>query len=158
MPLITAVVPEDLDVRMEWFELLQQVGEEMLDQEGITGAEVSLLLTNDTHIHELNKKWRGIDAPTDVLSFALREGERILLPAEGQPELLGDVVISVPRAQIQAEKYDHSVERELAFLLTHGILHLLGYDHQTRSDAETMEIRQEAVLSDLGLGRRGRGV
>ena len=154
MSLIISVDREDLDVVQAWFDLLPRVGEEMLRQEGATGGEVSVLLVDDVRMQELNKEWRGIDAPTDVLSFALREGETTLAPpADDQPELLGDVIISVPRTRLQAAEYGHSVERELAFLLTHGILHLLGYDHQTSSEEERMRVHQEMVLAAIGLGR-----
>ncbi|NLG86214.1 MAG: rRNA maturation RNase YbeY [Firmicutes bacterium] len=157
MPLIISVEKEDLDIVPAWFDLLKQVGEEMLRQEGAANSEVSVLLVDDVSIQDLNRKWRGIDAPTDVLSFAMREGEDVLPLKEDQPELLGDVIISVPRAKLQAAEYGHSIERELAFLLTHGILHLLGYDHQTLSEEEQMRLRQEKVLTACGLGRLKRG-
>lgn len=152
MPVVISVDGKDLAVAPKWLQLLKQAGEETLKQEGAAEAELSVLLVDDTGIQELNRIWRGIDAPTDVLSFALREGDDHL-PLPVDQELLGDVVISVERAVLQAKEYGNSAERELAFLLTHGILHLLGYDHQTRIEEERMRTRQEAILTALGLSR-----
>ncbi len=120
------------------------------------GAEqvyVSLVFTDDAGITALNREYRGIDAATDVLSFAQLEGEAGPALPHGAPLLLGDIVVSVPRAESQAVDYGHTREREIGFLLVHGLLHLLGYDHQTAQQAAAMEARQEAVLRELGLHR-----
>lgn len=143
-------------------ELLALVGE----QEGIESGEVSLSFVDDETIRELNRTYRGLDKPTDVLSFALSEmGEDepdILYEveedesAQGEDlptDALGDIVISVPRAIAQAEEYGHSVEREIGFLFVHGFLHLLGYDHGTEEDEKVMFSKQEAVLQQAGLTR-----
>lgn len=113
---------------------------------------LSVLFTNNAGIAELNRQYRGVDAPTDVLSFSQMEGAG---PTPGGPGyvMLGDIVISSERARAQAADYGHSPEREISFLLVHGLLHLLGYDHQTPDDAERMETCQEHVLSSLGLSR-----
>ncbi len=103
-------------------------------------VEVSIVLVDDEYIQNLNKNYRSIDAPTDVLSFAMRESvdeSDISFECE-EEELLGDVVISLERARSQAEEYGHSIEREIGFLVTHGILHLLGYDHETESERAVM--------------------
>lgn len=135
--------------------LLVTVGEAALREEGAAGAEVSVTLVHEARIQELNRTYRGLDQPTDVLSFALREGEDTFIPPADAdiPELLGDVIISVPRARTQAAEYGHSLERELGFLLTHGILHLLGYDHETEAGAATMRAKEESVLAAVGLSR-----
>ena len=105
-------------------------------------AELSVVLCDDAFIHDLNRQWRGKDAPTDVLSFAMGEGE----DADVNPEVLGDIVISVDTAARQAAELGHAPERELRVLLVHGLLHLLGYDHED-SVEEAAEMRaQEAVL------------
>lgn len=118
-----------------------------LDLEGLSGSEVSVSIVTDVEMHELNRSYRGVDRTTDVLSFPLEEQRPIA------PTLLGDVVISLRRAQEQAEEYGHSLEREMAFLAVHGTLHLMGYDHETEAEDRDMQERQERVLESLGLGR-----
>ena len=104
--------------------------------------EVSILLTDDAEIRVLNRQYRHIDEPTDVLAFAMREG----VSADLNPQLLGDLVISVPTAQRQSIVQGHSLDIELAILSVHGTLHLLGYDHQTPEEAEIMFEKQETLL------------
>ncbi len=116
-------------------------------------TEVSVVLGNDQYIHELNRQYRGKDCPTDVLSFALNEGEEPeVIDAPGEV-LLGDIIISLETATRQAEEYGHSLERELAYLTVHGILHLLGYDHMTEEEKSEMREEEEYVLSLLGIHR-----
>lgn len=122
------------------------------DALGVTG-EVSVLLTDNATIRELNRTWRGQDRPTDVLSFSQREGEEPPGEDPAGAGLLGDIVVSVEQARLQAEAYGHSVRREVAFLTVHGFLHLLGYDHETPEDEAEMMGRTEAILRPLGLGR-----
>lgn len=122
------------------------------DALGVTG-EVSVLLTDNATIRELNRTWRGQDRPTDVLSFSQREGDEPLADDPAGEELWGDIVVSVEQARLQAEAYGHSVRREIAFLTVHGFLHLLGYDHETPEDEAEMMGRTEAILRPLGLGR-----
>ena len=117
-------------------------------------AELSVVLCDNTYIHELNKTYRNIDRPTDVLSFALNEGEE-----EGydgpDTKLLGDIVISLDKTREQADEYGHSFERELAYLTVHGMLHILGYDHMTDEDKTEMRKEEEFVLHRLGFVREG---
>ena len=108
--------------------------------------EVSVLLTDDSRITELNLEYRGIDAPTDVLAFAMREDEDSNLM---NPNILGDIVISLETAERQAENETHSLEEEVAFLTVHGVLHLLGYDHQTQEEATVMFEKQKNILENL---------
>jgi probable rRNA maturation factor len=122
------------------------------DALGVTG-EVSVLLTDNATIRELNRTWRGEDRPTDVLSFSQREGEGPPGEDPAGASLLGDIVVSVEQARLQAEAYGHSLRREVAFLTVHGFLHLVGYDHQTPEDEAEMMSRTEAILGPLGLGR-----
>lgn len=120
--------------------------------EGISG-EVSVSLVSDEEIHDLNRLYRNVDRPTDVLSFAMTEGDDEFPEVESVEEPLGDIVISVPTCLRQAVEYGHSVERELAFLLVHGFLHLVGYDHQDAEAERTMFGIQDAVLDELGIRR-----
>jgi len=112
-----------------------------------------MLITADERVHELNRQYRGVDAATDVLSFALDETKERFPGEPSAPRLLGQVVVSYPRAESQAAEYGHSVEREVAFLTVHGILHLLGYDHQCPDDESRMLAQQDAVLNALGITR-----
>jgi probable rRNA maturation factor len=126
-------------------------------QEAVTEGEVALSFVTDEEIHDLNKTYRGIDRPTDVLSFAMREsGEdelEILYDEIKEIEPLGDIIISIPRAIAQSEEYGHSVEREIGFLFVHGFLHLIGYDHGSEEDEKVMFAKQEEILLQAGLTR-----
>jgi probable rRNA maturation factor len=115
-------------------------------------GEVSVSFVDDEEIHALNRDYRSVDRPTDVLSFALNEGEPDVLQPAG-PVLLGDIIVSMETAKRQATEYGHSVHRETAFLLVHGFLHLNGYDHDTADAERRMFGLQEEVLAELGLPR-----
>lgn len=119
---------------------------------GVENSELSVTLTDDAHIHELNKKFRGIDRATDVLSFAFRESEEPAIIGTDF-EILGDVIISLERAKLQAEEFGHSFLREVIFLEVHGLLHLLGYDHIADDEREEMETEQRFIMNKLGIGR-----
>mgnify|MGYP000679714227 CR=1 FL=1 len=115
-------------------------------------AEVSVTFTDNEGIHALNREYRNVDRPTDVLSFPLSDGEDY--DTDGDAVLLGDIVISLERAQTQAEEYGHSFEREVAFLTVHSMLHLLGYDHETSpEDERDMFARQDEILISAGMTR-----
>lgn len=115
-------------------------------------AEVSVTFTDNEGIHALNREYRNVDRPTDVLSFPLSDGEDY--DTDGDAVLLGDIVISLERAQTQAEEYGHSFEREVAFLTVHSMLHLLGYDHETSpEDEREMFARQDEILISAGMTR-----
>jgi len=115
---------------------------------------VSLHLVSDETIRALNQEHRGKDAHTDVLSFPLHDpnGMRFVLPP-GEPVNLGDVVVSYPRAVEQASQFGHSVDRELGYLVAHGVLHLLGYDHEEDAERRVMRRREEEALAPLGFTR-----
>jgi probable rRNA maturation factor len=135
---------------------MQKVAERALElagQERVSNAEVSITFVDDQTITDLNRDHRGLHQPTDVLSFSQLEGEELAALPEGQPVLLGDIVVSVERCVEQAADYGHSFERELGFLVAHGMLHLLGYDHQTPADEAAMMARTEEILGGLGLTR-----
>ena len=155
-----------------WMDLLEKLLRIAGDKEGVLSGIVTLTLTDDEGIRELNRQFRGLDKPTDVLSFSMLEGEEADIKYEDEYEvvesedgeevgasadpfadMLGDVVISVPRAEAQAEEYGHSFERELGFLFVHGFLHLLGYDHESEEQEREMFAKQEEVLKIAGLSR-----
>lgn len=128
-------------------------------------AEVSVILTDDEAIREINREQRGIDAPTDVLSFPLvdygapsdfdhvEEAVEDYFNPETGELMLGDIVISVDKVEEQAGKYGHSQTRELAFLVAHSMLHLCGYDHMEDGEREQMEERQRKILETRGYTR-----
>ena len=116
-------------------------------------TEVSVVLSTDEYIRELNRQYRGKDCPTDVLSFALNEGEEVEVIDGPEEVLLGDIIISLDTAARQAEEYGHSLERELAYLTVHGMLHLLGYDHMNEEEKQEMRQEEEHILSLLGIQR-----
>ena len=113
-------------------------------------AEISVLICDADTIHELNRDYRNVDAPTDVLSFALNEGEDDIPEEE---KALGDIVINLDRAIAQAEEFGHSKEREMAYLSVHGFLHILGYDHYDPEEKKAMRKAEEDILSACGLTR-----
>jgi probable rRNA maturation factor len=126
--------------------------ETLMRLEGLPeNAQVSATFVDDAAIHSLNREHRGIDRPTDVLSFPQFEPDEEL--PEGMPHVLGDLVVSVETARRQAEEYGHSEEREIAFLLVHGFLHLLGYDHETPEEEAEMREQQRILLDRLGISR-----
>ncbi len=113
-----------------------------LSHENVLG-EISVELTNDSVIHEYNRHYRGVDRPTDVLSFPTSEGDTLICPPD---EHLGDIMISVETAKRQGEEYGHSTEREVLFLAVHGALHILGYDHTRPEDEVIMLAKQREII------------
>jgi probable rRNA maturation factor len=120
-------------------------GQRVLDRMGVPDAELSVVVCTDTFIQPLNLEYRGLDKPTDVLSFSQREGEE----ADPDDPMLGDVIISLDTAIRQAAERGHSLALEVRVLLVHGIFHLLGYDHEVDAEAEEMEALEREVLAEL---------
>lgn len=141
--------------------LIERAVVAVLANEQVAGPiEVSVLVTDDDTLHALNRDYRGVDAPTDVLSFADADEQQAaatqptFVRPPAAPRYLGDIALSYERVIAQATEYGHSRERELAYLTAHGILHLLGYDHERGPDeAAAMRTREEATMEQLGLGR-----
>ncbi len=134
--------------------LIRRAIEATLDYESFkNNAEISITFTDNKGIQTLNRDFRGLDRPTDVLSFPLTDYEAIDTPlADELCGSLGDVVLSLERAREQAEEYGHSLDREIAFLTVHSMLHLLGYDHETGEEDELdMRRRQSEILKNIGL-------
>ena len=115
-----------------------------------TELEFSVIIVDNKRIHEINKEYRGIDRPTDVISFALEDNEEIEFD---HYRVLGDIYISIDKVREQAKEYGHSEKRELAFLTVHGFLHLLGYDHMKPEEEKIMFGKQEEILNGFGITR-----
>lgn len=153
------------DLGINYEEIADKVINAALDYEECPyEAEVSLTLVDNNRIHDINKEFRDIDRPTDVLSFPMVEyddaGEFAFLEDEDDcfnPEtgelMLGDIIISLDKVEEQAIAYGHSFTREYAFLIAHSMLHLMGYDHMTDDDASIMEAKQRAILDNLNITR-----
>ena len=159
--IIESELEEDTGI---WEALLSRVIPAALEAEGVTvPCEVDVLLTDDEGIHQINLEQREVDRPTDVLSFPMFEftpGEPPTDDADADPETglvpLGDMVISLERARAQGEEYGHGVQREVAYLAVHSVLHLLGYDHMDEGPEKArMREREETILNRLGITRKG---
>lgn len=118
--------------------------------EELNNVEFNIIIVDNETIHKLNNEYRGIDRPTDVLTFALEDNSDIELP---DVRLLGDIYISLDKTKEQSKEYGHSFLRELAFLSIHGFLHLLGYDHMEKAEEEKMFKKQELILDGYGIKR-----
>ena len=137
-----------LEITKEEQQTIVSALEAALAYEGRTG-DISVIIVDDTAMHEMNLSYRNVDRTTDVLSFPSSEGFDLVAP----PGFLGDLAISLPTAKRQAEEYGHSLARELAFLAVHGALHLMGYDHMEPEDERVMRDHQQKILNGMGLTR-----
>ena len=153
MNVIISNYPEELSVPQEYTENVRAAAELVGELYGAANGEVSVTLTDNAYIHALNRDYRGVDRPTDVLSFALNESDEPAITGGAELNVLGDLVISIERAEEQAKDFGHSVRREIAFLTVHGMLHLLGYDHMEEAEREEMEAEQRFVMEKLGITR-----
>lgn len=134
--------------------LINDVIKESLRYENVSdNCEVSVTIVDNKEIHFINLKHRGIDRPTDVLSFPLIDFEKESLPDDGSKIYLGDIIISIEKAIEQANEYGHSINREIGFLTAHSMLHLLGYDHMVEEEEKVMFKKQEEILDNLNLRR-----
>ena len=153
MEVIISNEPEELAFPAEIAVNVRAAAEKVGELYGLADAELSVTLTDNAHIHAMNREYRHIDRPTDVLSFALNESEEPAVTGGPAVNVLGDIIISVERANEQAAEYGHSLRREVAFLTVHGMLHLLGYDHMEEADRLEMEKEQKYVMEQLGIPR-----
>ncbi len=143
----------DVQTEGEWLldlEVLRRTALATLMHQGAPDVEVAIVITDDESLQELNRRFRGIDAPTDVLAFP-NESRGPFVSAPGLPRYLGDIAISYPRAAAQAAEAGHSVQAELQLLIVHGVLHLLGHDDQQEPERARMWAAQEAILRALGV-------
>lgn len=165
--MVSEVVIQNIQDKVEVTKEIENIIEKavelcLLHEEMREPLEVSILLVDNDKIREINNEQRGIDSPTDVLSFPIVEMKDGKIKSdlgdidmEEDLIILGDIVISLEMAYNQAVEYGHSFERELAFLTTHGTFHLLGYDHQDEESENIMISKQKVVLDDMGLKRKG---
>ena len=138
--------------------LIRNVVERVLFEEKVlSDVDVYITLTNNEEIHKINKEYRDVDRPTDVLSFPMYD--RVDIPKlkedtnDGIEKILGDIIVSIEKVKEQAKEFGHSFERELAYLVTHGMLHLLGYDHIIEEEQKIMRQREEEILGILNISR-----
>lgn len=122
----------------------------VLKKEQLEHVMFNVIFVDNDYIHKINLEYRGIDRPTDVITFALEDEK--MMPS-GDIRVLGDIYISVDKVEEQAREYGHARKRELFFLVTHGIYHLLGFDHMNEHDAKIMFDKQEQVLNEYGITR-----
>ncbi|RSL30894.1 rRNA maturation RNase YbeY [Salibacterium salarium] len=155
MSVIIDIIDETETVTYENTTLIKNLLQYAAKQEQISdGTELSVTIVDNDSIQAINNQYRGLDKPTDVISFALNEDEEEeVYGEEDMPNLLGDIVISIDKAEEQASSYGHSLEREIGFLAVHGLLHLLGYTHDRKESESEMFSRQELILNEYGLER-----
>lgn len=132
------------------YEYLDEVITKVFEHENVHNAICSIIFIDNEEIHQINKERRGVDRATDVISFALEDSPDDF----DEFRILGDIFISIPKMQEQAKEYGHSEKRELSFLVVHGLLHLLGYDHmKSKKDEEIMFSLQNEILASLNILR-----
>lgn len=148
----------EINELLEEEKLIKKVVKRVLEEENVLQeVDIYITLTNNEEIHKINKEYRDVDRPTDVLSFPMYERDEIKCLKNGTDDkiekILGDIIVSVEKVREQANEYGHSFERELAYLVTHGMLHLLGYDHMIEVEKVVMRKREEEILSTLNITR-----
>ena len=140
----------ELDSELEYLETMKELIDYAIEKEKLENVLFNIIIVDNEYIHKLNKEYRGIDRPTDVISFALEDN------ADGINNgfrVLGDIYISIDKVYEQAKEYGHSNLREICFLMIHGFLHLLGYDHMEKEDEKIMFAKQEEILNGFGITR-----
>lgn len=143
----------DIEENDEYIATINKVLEECFKTEKIEDKNlyINIVLTNPQNIHEINKQYRNIDRPTDVLSFPMFEREEISQLKNENEDILGDIVISIEKVKEQAIEYEHSFTRELAYMVVHGFYHLMGYDHMKEEEKSEMRKKEEVVLNKLNI-------
>ncbi len=130
---------------------IERVIDIAIKHQKLDNLEFNIIIVDNTYIHELNKNYRGIDRPTDVISFALEDNKDFV---DVGHRVLGDIYISIDKAKEQAIEYGHDLRREICFLAVHGFLHLLGYDHMKEEDEKVMFSLQEEILNEAGIKKQ----
>lgn len=143
----------DIEEDKRYKDLIDLVLKQCFEEESLISKNiyVNVVLTNPKNIQELNKKYRNIDKPTDVLSFPMFEKDEIENLEGNLQDILGDIVISIEKVEEQAKEYEHSFKRELAYMLVHGFYHLMGYDHIEEIDKKEMRKKEENILNKLNI-------
>ena len=141
----------DLEKNDEYEKVIKKVVEQCFKEENMENSKLylSIILTTPEHIHEINQEYRDVDRDTDVLSL----DRKIKNHDFEHEDVLGDIIISLERVREQANEYNHSFEREFAYMIVHGFYHLMGYDHIKKEDKAIMRIKEEKVLNKLGIKR-----
>lgn len=139
-----------LDEKIDDLEELKEFLYKVCEDEKLDNVIFNVIIVDDKEIHKINKEYRNIDRPTDVISFALEDDDSF---NRQDIRVLGDIYISIDHVRSQSKEYGHSFKRELFFLAIHGLLHLLGYDHMKEEDEKVMFAKQEEVLSRYGITR-----
>jgi probable rRNA maturation factor len=135
---------EDSSYELEFIEkYIKEIIKSEYKPAGSRDIYLSLVFTDNEGIREINREYRGKDEPTDVISFAYHEGEEV----DGVFDTLGDIIVSIEKVMEQAKEYEHNFDRELFYVITHGILHLLGYDHMDENEKNEMRLKEEEILS-----------
>ena len=150
----------DIEENKKQEDIIEKVVKKCFEIENLENSKlyISITLTTPENIQKINKEYRKIDKPTDVLSFPMFEKEELDEKIEKQDfeyeDILGDIIISIEQVKIQAEEYGHSFERELAYMLVHGFYHLMGYDHMEEGDKVLMRQKEENILNMLEITRK----
>jgi probable rRNA maturation factor len=143
----------DIEENDEYSDIINTVLEKCFEEENLKNKNlyINIVLTNPKNIQKINKEYRKIDKPTDVLSFPMFEKEEIKDLKNENIDILGDIVISIEKVKEQAIEYEHSFKRELAYMVVHGFYHLMGYDHIIETDKVVMRQKEETILSKLNI-------
>ena len=150
----------DIEENKNQEDIIEKVVRKCFEIENLENSKlyISITLTTPSNIQKINKEYRKIDKPTDVLSFPMFEKEELEEKIQAQnfeyEDILGDIIISIEQVKIQAEEYGHSFERELAYMLVHGFYHLMGYDHMEEADKVLMRQKEENILNMLEITRK----
>ena len=153
------IVYKDIEENKEYEEVIKKVINRCYKEEKIENSKlfITITLTNPENIQKINKEYRDIDKPTDVLSFPMFEKEELDKKIENNSfeyeDILGDIIISIQKVEEQAKEYEHSFERELSYMVVHGFYHLMGYDHIKEEDKAQMRPKEEKILNDLKIQR-----
>ena len=153
------IIYKDVEKVETWEEIVKKVFNTCFEEEGLQDSKlyITVTFTNPENIQSINKEYRDIDKPTDVLSFPMFQKEELDKKIEEKDfqyqDILGDIVISIPKVEEQAKEYGHSFERELSYMLVHGFYHLMGYDHIEEEDKKEMRTKEEKILKTLNILR-----
>ena len=157
---VTEIVWKDIQQNEELEAIIEKVIQKCFEVEHInpTSLYICVTLTDPKNIREINKEYRNIDKATDVLSFPMFEKDELVQKIKEKSfeheDVLGDIVISIPKVEEQAKEYGHSFERELSYMVVHGFYHLMGYDHIKEEDKKEMRPKEEKILNDLKIIRK----
>ena len=156
---IYEIIYKDIEEVENGEEIVKKVFDKCFEEEGLQDSKlcITVTFTNPENIQKINQEYRNIDKPTDVLSFPMFQKEELdkkIQEKEFQyQDILGDIVISIPKVEEQAKEYGHSFERELSYMLVHGFYHLMGYDHMEEEDKKEMRTKEEKILKTLNILR-----